>query len=233
MNKNELEILKDEVKEIHEKILMECKKNEKIKELYKGCQIFYSPFRKNADVMIIGINPGAGYSNTEGKIVEKFSPVETYKESCAYDSEIKMCFRNAGKENIFETAFSTNMYFFATKGTGEWNMFLNNITTNLKYEIIEKSKTWLKTLIKIISPKMIVCAGTTVFANLETSYHNDMKTTQGKGAVLEGHFCDIPVVACRRLPGGNFERGKNNEIIEKFEALLQAYMKKQGIISEK
>jgi uracil-DNA glycosylase len=224
------EAIENEARELHGKILAECEKNEKLKDLYKGCQMFFSPFREKADAMIIGINPGAGYANTEGRIVEKFSPLETYEENYNLAQEIKMCFRNAGKENIFETALATNIFFFATKGTKEWEEFLKNLPNNLRDEIKNKSKIWLKALIEIVSPKIIVCAGTTVFEKLE-SYPDDMKTTQGKGAVLEGIFCGIPVIACRRTPGGNFERGKGNEIIEKFEAILHDYMKKQGIIN--
>jgi uracil-DNA glycosylase len=225
------ETIENEVQELHRKILVECEKNEKVKNLYKGCQIFFSPFRERANAMVIGINPGAGYANTEGKIVEKFSPLETYEENYNLAQEIKMCFRNAGKENIFETTLATNTFFFATKGTKEWDEFLNSLPKNLKDEIEKKSKIWLKALIDIVSPKIIVCAGTTAFGELEKSYPDDMKTIQGKGAVLEGLFCGIPVVACRRTPGGNFERGKNNETIEKFEAILHDYMEKQGIIN--
>jgi hypothetical protein len=55
-----------EVKGLNERILDECKKNDKIENLYRGCQIFFSPVKEKHEVMLIGINPGPGYYNSEG-----------------------------------------------------------------------------------------------------------------------------------------------------------------------
>jgi len=83
------ENLQKEVIEVNEKILSLCEQNPKIKELYKGCQIYFSPLIKNPDLMLIGINPGSGFYKANRTIVQKFEPLEKYGEGYDLAQEIK------------------------------------------------------------------------------------------------------------------------------------------------
>ena len=67
-----LEQLSEEVKILSEQIVDICKKDEEINSLYLGTQIYFSPIKKETDLMFIGINPGAGFYNGTGKRVMNF-----------------------------------------------------------------------------------------------------------------------------------------------------------------
>ncbi len=57
---------------LHHKILEAANANPQIKELYKGCQLLYSPLIHKPKFLLIGFNPGGGYAKWHGKNVEEF-----------------------------------------------------------------------------------------------------------------------------------------------------------------
>ena len=87
-----LEQLSEEVKILSEQIVDICKKDEEINSLYLGTQIYFSPIKKETDLMFIGINPGAGFYNGTGKRVMNFCPLEKseYEQSaCLFSTKTK------------------------------------------------------------------------------------------------------------------------------------------------
>jgi len=196
---NELKALIDEVKELHGEILAECQKNEKIKALYKGCQIFFSPFKKNPDVLFIGINPGPGYANANnGKIVENFEPLEKYGIN-VLSEEVLICFREAGKGNIFDNAVATNGRFFATDGSEALKSFIANLPENLREKVKTMSAKWIRSLIEIIEPRMIMCLGNESFDFLRDNvYPKEVVIIENKNPPLEGKISNIPILGCKR-----------------------------------
>jgi hypothetical protein len=224
MNLKELETLKEEVKNLHGRILAECQKNEKLKALYKGCQIFYSPFRINVDVLFVGLNPGGGYAKAnEGQIVENFEPMEKYELNILAE-EVRMCFRDAGKENIFDNAVATNGRFFATDGSEELKSFLAKLPENLRNEVKTMSIKWIRTLIEIVKPKIIMCLGNESFDYLHHNvYGSEMVVTEDKNPPLEAKIGNILVIGCQRRGSTII---KKDPLIER----LREYMKVTSIV---
>lgn len=60
--------LAEEIKSYHSLFLKETEKNPKIKELYKGCQILFSPLIEISKAL----NPAKYYHKLDGKTVEEF-----------------------------------------------------------------------------------------------------------------------------------------------------------------
>ena len=166
------ESLQKEVIEVNEKILSLCEQNSKLKELYKGCQIYFSPLVKNPDLMLIGINPGSGfYKANKNQIVQKFEPLEKYEEGYDLAQEVKCgVFRHFGREDIFNSTFKTNVYFFATDNVDRLKCLLKLFPEDFRIEVKEKSIKWLKEFITLISPKLILCEGHTAFDYVKSFY---------------------------------------------------------------
>ena len=195
-----LENLQNEVENMNKKILYLCKQDSKLNQIYKGCQVFYSPFIKKPKLMIIGINPGSGYYKSQGKIVQKFEPIDNYNEGGVLFEELRyMIFKEMNKQDIFLSSFITNAYYFATEKSSDLNNFLKLLPEDLRSELKQKSTQWLKYLISTVSPKIILCTGHQAFDIVKSFYAEDMVISINKGHVLEAKIDSIPVIACKRM----------------------------------
>jgi hypothetical protein len=218
--------MQDGVKALHDKILDESHKNQVVNDLYGGCEIYFSPFIENPDVMLLGINPGSGFKNENGIPVASFVPPEQHGKTNLI-GDLEGCFNRLGNKNIINNTFVTNVYFFSTYGTESFNQFLAALPKDLKDELIDNSKIWVKELIIISSPKIIVCAGSAAFDCLR-NHKSEMITIQNKYPVFEGIFNNIPVIGYPRGQGGWF---KNTAMRDQFTEKLGEYLIGAGIIA--
>ncbi|GGW80003.1 hypothetical protein [Salegentibacter mishustinae] len=58
---------------LHQQIVGLAKENPEIQSLYKGCQLLFSPLLERPKILLIGYNPGGGYFNWHGEIMEEFT----------------------------------------------------------------------------------------------------------------------------------------------------------------
>lgn len=58
---------------LHQQIPDAAIYNPNIKELYKGCQLFFSPLIEKPEYLLIGFNPGGGYQKCLGKLFNSLS----------------------------------------------------------------------------------------------------------------------------------------------------------------
>jgi uracil-DNA glycosylase len=200
-----LKNLQKEVKEINDEILIKCKENPELNRLYKGCQIYFSPFVKNPDLMLIGINPGNGYFKHNGEIVQKFEPLIISNEKEMLKEGGKLfevlyydIFRKLNLDHIFINSFKTNAYYFATDGGDELKNFLKYLPADLRIEVKQNSIKWLKQIVSIVSPRIILCAGHTAFDYVKNFYGDDMSIIQNKGSIFEARINNTPVIGCER-----------------------------------
>lgn len=178
---------------------------QKIKEKYKGFQILYSPLQFKPDFMFIGINPGAGYYKSTGKIANRLEPESTMEyvfENYSLASETKKLFQLLGLSNTeLSKAVKSNFYFMATENESDLNKIIDLLDV-LDFE--EKSKNWNKRLIEMIQPRMIICEGKSAFIkvsqhkNLAAKWENDVTYTQ---------WDNMHVIGYKRL----FSQIKNKE----------------------
>jgi hypothetical protein len=210
---SELDLLQNEVKEINDKIITLCKENKELDILYKGCQIYYSPFVKNPDLMIIGINPGDGYYRQHNKIVQKFEPVSDYEDLGSMTNYLDNLFIKLGKQETFLNSFVTNTCFFSTHDEKSLDDLLYKLPKELSIEIRQKSIKWIKEMIAIISPKLILCSASRSFDFLRDNFKDNFVLIQNKGTVFEGKINNIPIVGYNR-------RCKKELLIEKLKEYL-------------
>jgi len=198
------EDLISEVKEMHERILAECEKNDEISKLYKGCQIFFSPVEKH-EVMLIGINPGSGYSRSEEERVEIFEPLsehEYFKYDYALAHHVKDIFTRANKIEKLKDSIKTNLFFWATYGEDSFGEFLTKISDpQLRDDIYETSKKWIREIVEQVTPQIIICEGTgNAYNNLKDRVFKGkfIEEEVGSGRIKIGKIGNINVLAFKR-----------------------------------
>ena len=160
---NTYSALAEKIKSCHSLILKETKRNSKIKELYKGCQILFSPLIEKPEFLFIGFNPGGGYYKWHGRIVEEFEPMkalEYYLNKHSLGEQTKNLFSLAGKEKDLENStVKINFYPWATNSIGDFNKLMRLLPKELSTKLFHLSRIWTKTFISNIQPKTIICEG--------------------------------------------------------------------------
>ena len=156
--------LKTDVSNYNNQILKLCETEQEIGRLFLGMQILYSPLIIKPEILLIGINPGPGYFNqTNGCRIAQFEELKEL-EYLGYDyvmaRETKEAFKQAGLSDILQTSVAkTNIYFLATRNVDD----LASLTKQLREKNILNPELqairWIKELLNIIKPKIIICEG--------------------------------------------------------------------------
>jgi hypothetical protein len=211
-----LELLEEEVLQTNNRILAICKKDEKLKKIYKGYIISLTHLFQNPDVLILGINPESEYFKTSKKILQKFIPIRL--PYFVYDprKQLKDCFTKIGMNNFLENAVVTNYYFFHTANEKELDVFFNMLPIEFRHEILSKAESWTKTIITEISPKNILCAGFRSTNELKRLYPEYKCIERGKNTEA-AKINDITIISFEWL----FSRIKNRNELKKY---LDKYM---------
>jgi len=160
---NEYLKISGEIENYHDLILEEAKQDLRIKELYKGCQILFSPLIKKPEFLLIGFNPGGGYAKWHGKIAQEFEPMqalEYYLNKHSLGEQTKSLFSMAGKEKeLEESTVKINFYPWATINVADFKEFMKLLPSDLSSKLFNLSRVWTKALIDSIQPKYIICEG--------------------------------------------------------------------------
>lgn len=135
-----------------------------IKKYYKGVQVLFSPITENPKIMFIGINPGAGFFNSNKQNVKRYSPLE----KCEYigggyrlAQQTRELFKLAGlTKNDLANSVKSNCFFLATKTEKELYQFLSHLRPTNVYS---KSAKWIDELVLMIYPEIIICEGKSAF----------------------------------------------------------------------
>lgn len=148
---------------LHNQILAAAGKNPEIKTLYKGCQLLFSPLVERPKMLLIGFNPGGGYYNWHGKIVEEFEPLqalEYYLNKHSLGEQTKDLFRQAGREeDLKHHTVKTNFYFWATDNVADFNKLMQLLPNELSQTIFHQARVWTKQIIEGLQPEMIIAEG--------------------------------------------------------------------------
>ena len=97
-----LKNLKKDVKSFAKKIVKIAKTDEKVRDLYKGTKIFFSPVVKNPKFMFLGINPGVSPAAKENKFKEAYIKIEESDKIIlkSHEYQTNLITREAGGEKI-------------------------------------------------------------------------------------------------------------------------------------
>jgi hypothetical protein len=210
-----LNLLKEEVKEYNNKILELCKCDEKIKKLYKGCQIFMSPVFYKPKLLFLGINPGSGYYRANNELLKRFEPLS--KQDTKYEPwiQIQKCFGKIGKKDWLDTIVKTNYFFFSTYNEKELEIFFEMLPIEFRFELFSKAEEWIKTIITETAPANIICGGFSAARKLKSLYP-EYESLERSSNNSVGKIKDIKVFTYSRR--FSFMRNRNEYIryLEKY-----------------
>lgn len=175
----EIEAIGQEVKEFADRLIQKAGEDEELGKLYKGTQIFFSPVKKNPQILFLGINPGAGGFKYTQKPVYKFEPqeqMEYVSEEFNLSDDWKYVFghsyykdnpKSLHRPDILENACKTNCFFFATKDSADLKKLIRLSGKYFGAELVEKSKDWTRRIVRLLEPKIIICEGKQAFVYFE------------------------------------------------------------------
>ena len=152
---------------LHQQIVGLAKENPEIQSLYKGCQLLFSPLLQRPKILLIGFNPGGGYYNWHGKIVEEFQPMkalEYYLNTHPLAEQTKSLFRQAGREeDLQHYTVKTNFYYWATDNVADFKRLLKLLPEEFSRKIFHMARVWTKQFIDDIQPEIIIAEGFKAF----------------------------------------------------------------------
>lgn len=174
----------NEVQKLHLKI-KECAKNSTdITSLYKGYQIWFSPIIEKPKVLLIGFNPGAGYYNWGGKIVEQFEPLtalEYYLSDHKLANQTKKLFQLMENEDVLKYhTVKTNFYFFATSNVSDFKKLTKLLPQEITKDIFHLARIWTKHIIDSVKPSLILCEGIEAFKEVSVLFNNKINFEKSK-----------------------------------------------------
>jgi hypothetical protein len=153
----------NEIRDYHGLILQESNRNSRVQELYKGCQVLFSPLLNQPEFLLIGFNPGGGYYKWHGQIVEEFEPMqalEYYLNKHSLGEQTKSLFEMAGQAKDLErSTVKINFYPWATDNVADFKELMKLLPSDLSSKLFQLTRFWIKSLIEIIQPKTIICEG--------------------------------------------------------------------------
>lgn len=175
----DLDDLEEEVRDFASEIDSLCEDDYELDDLYKGVQIYFSPIHYGADIMFLGINPGAGYYNYWNEKVEKFYELDeheyiTYSDDDGYTlaQEWYSIFDNIGRLDLLEDSFKTNCYYFATEDTSDLNQLKRLLRDNSMW-VDDKAQEWTETMLEEINPRLLILEGMKVKNLIQNWYGDD------------------------------------------------------------
>ena len=131
---------------------------------------------------MIGFNPGGGYYNWHGKIVEEFQPMqalEYYMNKHSLGDQTKNLFSQAGKEKDLEhSTAKINFYPWATNNVADFNELMRLLPKELSADLFQYSRVWTTHLIEILKPETIVCEGFKAFDEVQVLFPDKTKISQ-------------------------------------------------------
>ncbi len=179
------------------------KNHEKVKNVFHGFKVWYSPVIINPQILIIGINPGIGEQTPNKNI--------NFNESLEFEylphipkytlaNEMKSVFRNAGLFRLLEEqTVKTNYYHIISKRQSDIKFGLESIDKNLYLQYEKDTKEIMIELIAIINPKYIVCEGATIYHKVINLFEDRQKSVwQNDVGVTKINEPDIKVFGCSR-----------------------------------
>lgn len=140
-------------------------------EIYGGYSVFSSPAIPNAEILIMGINPGIGWKKDgpgKGKIMKFVNPMKIneyadYNETYNVAKSFRSLFEDyIGDYSLLkDKSVITNLHYIATDNATSLNKLIStrNLSNQLYNEYWTKVKEWNDFMIEYINPKIILSFG--------------------------------------------------------------------------
>lgn len=207
MNSNETKYIQweSEVSEYLNSLNQKLLNSPEASELYNGFYIWDSEIKFNPKIMFIGINPGNGNPNNNRSVTtapyESFAYLEYWNlksHNYTLARETIEIFKEIGYNekqirHIFEMeSVKTNYFYIITKNQPLIYECLNKVDEYINFRI--KSDKFIKELIELINPKIIICEGKSVFNEVKRIYNSTIDQIEwqdncGKANLKAGLTC--------------------------------------------
>ena len=194
----EYDCLRKEVEDCKQKIVAYAATDSKVKALYKGCQILFSPLIHQPKVLLIGLNPGAGFFNeNNAEPVDKLEPQPVleytlkdeygdYYHNYALAKETRYIFEKAGKLDYLDEAVKTNFLYFSTTNQTDCWALLWSLQEGLGINLDHLANEWTTRLITMVEPQLIVCEGAEAFMRV----NNLLSTNKVEPVWIEDSYAE-------------------------------------------
>lgn len=143
-------------------------------------KVFLSRFSYDADVLFIGINPGAGEDRIRDENEGEY--FEYLKHDFTLARETRKIFELAGYPDLLKkldennSLVKTNFFYYISKDVSDLSYFRNTILgVELKQVYYEKCIEWTNWIIKNCDPKIIICEGKWAFEEVEITINENRK----------------------------------------------------------
>jgi uracil-DNA glycosylase len=182
---NKILVIENEVKKIIEELNKIIGNENEIEGLTFGWKIFYSPIIINAKILFIGINPGTGdagepftYYDEEYEVLEY---IDTNRNKYTLARNTVKIFDEMNLPNLLNEAVKINTKFYSTKGVSELHKFEKYLLKKhltLYNRLVFFNKKWIRDIIEIINPVIIICEGREAFDYMDNLYDDIDNWTQ-------------------------------------------------------
>lgn len=179
-----------------------------------GTRILYTPPRKNARLMFVGIQPGGDASTVD----PTWPSVNEYADPAGA--------RNLGRKlremvdpELLRQTVGTNLNFFRSRETDEYK----RVPSHLRRRIAEFCRPRVIRIIEALEPRSICCIGISVFGDLKPTYTKTEKLrSKGNGCLIcSGELASIPVIGVPHLTGSRISNVDLAIITTKLKSLLE------------
>lgn len=174
---NKILVIENEVKKFIKELNKIIGNENEIDGLTFGWKIFYSPIIINAKILFVGINPGTGdagepftYYDDDYEILEY---IDTIRNNYILARNTVKIFDEMNLQNLLNEAVKINTKFYSTKSVVELHkfeeyLFKNHLTLYNRLDFFNKK--WIRDIIEIINPEIIICEGKEAFDYMDNLY---------------------------------------------------------------
>ena len=169
--------IRPEIESLFAEVVAAVEDNPAVQPFFKGWRVFFGPVLANPKVLLIGINPGNGQEGSnwrEGSRDADFWSSDWEFEYTQYDyalaRETREMFAAAGLSQVLAAAtVKTNYCFLSTTRMAELEQLTDGLgrtadgQEDLGTRVYHKSEEWIRRLIALLNPQVVVCEGSTAF----------------------------------------------------------------------
>lgn len=136
-------------------------------------QLLYSPFFENAEILILGFNPGLGDENCFD-VMERKQLEYLIHDSYPTAKDTKYVFEKAGLTDVLEGKIvKSNIFYLATKQASHLYPMANKLNELPKFLFYQKHYIWARELVEKCAAKLIILEGSMAFEEFKKAIEED------------------------------------------------------------
>lgn len=193
-------------------------------------QFLFSPFYENAEVLILGFNPGMGDKDCTD-VMERTALTYTKDDKYPTARDTFYVFGKAGLENVLEGRIvKSNVFHLATENAAQLYPKANKIDETPKFLFYKKHFEWTRELIQKVAPNLIIIEGITAYFEIkkaieEKGFGKEIDIID-KAEIFQGKF----EIGNRTVPFIGYHRGRYGmKNKDGFAELLREYYQQLSI----